>query len=409
MTADVAARPWRRGHAWTAIVAVVALLLAWRVVVSGTTALQFGDTAALGLRPLAPVTADAPETAWRAQIAQNPADYVALVSLAREFERQGKIADARAAMGEALGLAPVDRRTLLEAGAFHLRHGDAGSALPILRRAADLHPDVRERMWPVFAAALDGGRAEEFFAGVARANPEWWPEFFRYACQKSADADALQRVFAARLAASVADAGERRCLIDRLQRDDRWAHAYQVWLNSLPAAQRQRVGYVFNGRFEWPLSNVGFDWTMPAQQNVDVQVAPLEGATGRRALRVEFVNKLWEAPPVQQYLMLVPGRYRLEGRGRADGLQTWLGIQWGLYCLPRSGRGERQLVRSGRFVGTSGWEDLRGEFTVPGDCPVQLLRLELANPRRDADTPGGGAVRLRGTVWFDDLRVRSLD
>jgi len=121
------------------------------------------------------------------------------------------------------------------------------------------------------------------------------------------------------------------------------------------------------------------------------------------------VNKVWEMPPVQQFLMLFPGRYRFEGRGRADGLQSWLGVQWGLYCLAGDGRGARQLARSDPFVGTSAWQALRAEFTVPGDCPVQVLRIELANPRRDADTPGSVVARLRGSVWFDDLRVRSLD
>ena len=107
--------------------------------------------------------------------------------------------------------------------------------------------------------------------------------------------------------------------------------------------------------------------------------------------------------------MLFPGRYRFEGHGRADGLQTWLGVQWGLDPPPENGRAPTQLARSGRFQGASGWEVFRADFTVPGDCPVQVLRIELANPRRDADTPGGVVARLRGSVWFDDLRVRSLD
>lgn len=403
----VSAPRWRSAGSVLAILA--SLVLAWRVVGSGVSALQGGGAAAIGVGPPAIPIAGTADAAWRTQIARNPADYVALVMLARELERQGNVEDARAAMGRALELAPADRRTLLEAGAFHLRAGDTGQALPPLRRAADLYPDVRESLWPVFAVALDGGRSEDFFTAVGRADPEWWPEFFRYACQKSVNADALQRIYATRTSARVQASDERRCLIDRLQRDNRWGDAYQVWLNSLPLEQRQRVGYVFNGRFEWPLSDTGFDWTMPVQQGVDVRVVPIEAASTRRALKVEFANKLWEAPPVQQYLLLFPGRYGFAGRGRSDALQTWLGIQWGLYCLPANGRGVRQLARSDRFMGSSGWVEMRGDFSVPGDCPVQVLRLELANPRRDADTPGDGVVRLRGSVWFEDLRVRKLD
>ena len=44
--------------------------------------------------------------------------------LALEYERQDKADDARAAMAEALRLAPANRQTLLEAGAFHMSAGE---------------------------------------------------------------------------------------------------------------------------------------------------------------------------------------------------------------------------------------------------------------------------------------------
>ncbi len=40
---------------------------------------------------------------------------------------------------------------------------------------------------------------------------------------------------------------------------------------------------------------------------------------------------------------------------------------------------------------------------------MQVLRLELANPQRNAKSAGSVAIRLRGGLWFDDLRVRSVD
>src|SRR6185295_12408970 len=105
---------------------------------------------------------------------------------------------------------------------------------------------------------------------------------------------------------------------------------------------RKRIGYVYNGDFETPLSNVGFDWVVLPQDGVNVEAQAIEGAEGRRALRVEFVRKRWSGTPVQQYLMLAPGRYRLEGRGRADGLDTWIGVQWRLSCF----HGERGATRA---------------------------------------------------------------
>lgn len=387
-----------------AVVIVLALVLGWRALVAGKAVLADVDAPAVRADPAFP--RDASEAAWRARIAQDPSDHVALVLLARVLEQQGKVSDARAAMSEALQLAPADRQTLVEAGAFHLRMGNAAQAMPYLQQAADLYPEARAGLWPTFVAVIDGRRTDAYFAGIARDNPDWWPEFFGYACAKVRNTDALQKMLGVRADAETAGASERRCLIDRMQRENLWPIAYQTWLNSLPARERQRIGYVYNGDFELPISNLGFDWTIPAQDGVIVATRPFDGAGGQRALKVEFVNKRWSLPPVQQYLMLVPGRYRFEGRGRADRLQTWLGVQWGLYCVPAAAR---QLARSGPFLGTSGWEAWREDFAVPADCPVQLLRLELANPRRDAVTPGDVAARLDGAVWFDDLRVRSLD
>jgi hypothetical protein len=334
---------------------------------------------------------------------------MAMAMLARELEGQGKPGDARAAMDGAVRLAPANRDVLLEAAAQALRAGDEPQALAILRSVVDLYPGAHAIVWPVYVAGLDSGRHDAFFAAAASENPGWWREFFGTACEKAANVAAVERVFAVRAVAGTAGDDERRCLIARLQRENRWTNAYQAWLNSLPPAQRQRIGYVFNGDFELPLSNLGFDWTIPPQDGVIVETLPAAGATGRRALRVEFVNKRWGGPPVQQYLMLTPGRYRFEGRGRADRLDTWLGVQWGLYCVPRPGGEPRQLARSDRLRGTSEWEVFRQEFTVPADCAVQVLRLELANPRADAETPGNVAARLRGAVWYDDFRVRRLD
>jgi tetratricopeptide (TPR) repeat protein len=387
---------------------VVALVLVWRVVVSGSAAILDQSAAADPVVALAPLEAGTADAAWRARLARNPADYVALVVLALHLEREGRIAEARDAMREALRLAPADRQTLLEAAGFQMRAGQELPALAILRRAIDLYPEVRANVFPVFVAALAGGRRDDFFAGIARDNPEWWPGFFQLACATAVDADAMQRVFAVRAAADAATADERRCIISRLQRDKRWAQAYQAWLNSLPLDQRQHIGYVFNGDFQAPISNLGFDWMTPEQDGIRVDTRPVEGATGRRALHIEFFGKRWADPPVKQYLLLLPGKYRFEGRGRADGMETWLGVQWGLYCLPEAGSGERQLARSDRYLGSTPWESFREDFTVPPDCPVQVLRLELANPRRDATAPGNVVVRLRGSLWFDDFRVRSL-
>jgi tetratricopeptide (TPR) repeat protein len=396
-------------NAGLALVIVVALVLVWRVVVSGSVALLAGTTSADPNRTKAPLDVAAPDAHWRARLAQNPTDYAALVVLALQYEQQGRLAEAGAAMREALRLAPADEGTLLEASALYLRTGEEPNALIVLRRAVELNPTAGNAAWPIFAAALNSGRHDPFFAGAARDNPGWWPAFFDYACQSATEIDAVQRIFGVRAAAGTATTAERKCVIERLQHENRWAIAYQSWINSLPRDQQRRIGYIFNGEFEFPISNVGFDWVIVPQDGVNVETQSIQGARGRRALRIEFVRKRWVRTPVQQHLTLYPGKFRFEGRGRADGLDTWMGVQWGLYCLQADGGPGRQLAHSDRFRGTSEWVEFHDDFTVTKDCPVQVLRFELSNPNQEVTTPADVATRLNGNVWFDDFRVRSLD
>jgi tetratricopeptide (TPR) repeat protein len=381
-----------------ALTIAVAALLAWRVLEVGIGALAERD-----------IARSESEASLRQRLARNPADALTLLRLALELEQRGKRDEAGAAMREAARLAPADPQSLLLVAGYFLRSGEDGPALATLRRAVDASPaEVGERIWPIFAAALDSGRHRGFFDTIARDNPSWWPEFFRHVCARATGAGAMQAVYAARVVAKVVTSDEWRCVIERLQRDGQWAGAYLVWLNGLPLGERQYVGYVFNGGFELPLSNLGFDWRIPVQSGAVVSAEPGAGVTGQRALSVSYDNQRYNGPPVYQNLVLVPGRYRMEGRTRSD-LNAWLGLQWGLYCQDGSGREARQLARSEPFRASTPWREFHQDFAVPPDCPAQMLRLELANPKQGSDAPGNVAIRLKGNMNFDDIRVRIVD
>ena len=414
-----------RGAVW-ALTGLVAAVLVWRALAVGIDAINARNAAvaaqatAMSGATRAPVATVATgpagasgsgssDAAWRQRLARNPSDVTALLALALDLERQGKGADASAAMQDVLRLAPGDPATLLNVAAYFQRVGDQAKALLTLRQVLDASQgDSNSNVLQVLLSALDTGRHHEYFEGIARDNPSWWPAFFRAACTGAKNGGAVEALFATRVKASVATADERSCVIGRLQREGQWTSAYLLWLNGLPLEQRQRVGYVFNGGFELPLTDTGFDWRVPAQEDVRVSIESTDGTASQRVLEVAFANKRYGAPPVHQYLVLAPGRYRFEGRGRTD-LETLLGLQWGLYCHDPRAREARQLAQSDRFVGSADWRGFQQDFVVPGDCPVQLLQLDLAKPKGAANASSAVAVKLKGRVWFDDLRVVVLD
>jgi hypothetical protein len=162
------------------------------------------------------------------------------------------------------------------------------------------------------------------------------------------------------------------------------------------------MAYLYNGSFEQPLSNLGFDWIHQKHPAVSLDTAATYDTSGERALRVGFRGLRVQFQHLHQYLMLPPGDFLLHGRVRRDNLQAPQGMQWALYCVGS----KDPIAVTERFRGSEPWSRFRTEFSVPPQgCPVQMLRLELA-----------GTIRLdfdaSGTIWFDNLvieQVRQVD
>ncbi len=387
---------------------LVTALLAWRVLLLGWDALQRVPAGAAKDELVAPLGIAGAERYWQQRLIANPADATALLGLGLELEKQGKAATAGDAISHVVALAPGDPSTLLQAADFFLRSGQDAVALHILRRYIEASAGVYDpRVGSVFARALDTRRHTALFDTMARENPLWWPVLFHQLCNAAA-VEAVEALFVVRERATLATEEERRCLVARLQREDDWTNAYLLWLNGLGPTARQRVPYLFNGDFQRPFSGAGFDWIVMRQDGVAPTIEAGEPTAGSRVLQVSYENRRYAGSPIAQYLVLAPGHYRFAGRVRTD-IETWLGLQWGLYCVPRHDREERQIARSERFVGSIDWHEFEQEFSVPEDCPAQQLRLELANPRADATVAGTVVAKLNGELWFDQLRIQSAD
>ena len=389
--------------------AVVAVLVVWRVLLAGQGVWLDGQ---VSVDPLLDEVTREPgpaDRALRMQIARRPTEAETFADLAMELEKQGQSAQAQAAFAQALRLDPTHPRVQLEAARHYLRHDEIARAMPILRQRMDLDPDRAADVWPIFLAELESGRGTVYLRVLGRERLAWFPAFVRHACEKASAVGPVVGLFAARAEAGTVTDDERNCVVGRLQREGRWADARKLWLASLPPDAAAVGGTPFNGGFERALSNQGFDWIAPPQESARVDVAPGPAAGDTSALQVTYVHRRYAGPPVYQYLMLAPGRHALSGRGRSDAFESWLGVQWGLYCVPVAGAEPRQLARTEPFVGTAGWAAFRREFLVPPDCAVQILRLELANPNADAMAPGSVEARLRGTLWFDDFKIEALN
>jgi len=410
----------RLGARWPAplkwvLFAAAGSWLAWRIVVMGMAdqyAQELNDPAAalawdpgqpdaqleLGLREHAR-DPSAALAHLRAAIAANPTDGRAYAALGRLLEIRGETGPAREAMAAAARVSPQRSDVQREVAAYWMRQGNLGRALGHWNTVLAHRPDLYAQAFPELLRLAGDPAHHAAFLSLLKQPVPWWPAFFSYAAAKAPSLDTVRVLFNLQQGGPNTSTPDMlRAYLGRLQKDGAWMEAWFVWLDSLPKEQIGKLGYLYNGSFELPISNLGFDWIVRNDPAVSLDTAATYDSSGAHALRVSFRGLRTRFQNLYQYLMLPPGKYTLHGRVRPDSLQAEQGMQWALYCL-----GTKQPVAvSDRFRGSDQWTRFRTGFDIPpAGCPVQMLRLELA-----------GVIGLdfdaTGTIWFDDLGIEQV-
>jgi hypothetical protein len=336
-------------------------------------------------------------------IRENPSNARAYIALGRLYEQQNDVAAAERAFDTAVQMAPQRIDVRSDAAAFWIRQKDLAKAIKDYNVVLAFAPEVRERLFPPLAAVADDPGARKAFAELLKQPVSWWPDFFAYVAANAPRLETVRGLYNLQ-AKTPNDATQDalRAYLDRLQHDGYWTESYFVWLNNLDKDERNEVGNLFNGGFERPITNLGFDWITKEAGYVLVETAPTYGDTGTKALHVLFRGPRVAFRHLGQYLMLSPGTYLLRGRSRVDDLRVEGGEggpHWVVYCL-----GSPDAIASTeRQAGTDQWRRFSAQFTVPAEgCPVQMIRLELAG-RVALD------FQVKGSVWFDDMDIDKQD
>lgn len=415
----LAAQPRRSLFASTplrlALLGVLAAVIVWRVIATqmpDLLAMRGGDDAAaaalrwneehapsLYARAVQALRDNRQDDAlrWLSEaVRSNPADGRSYALIAQIREAAGDIQGAEAAMRAATAAAPRRTDVQEDAGVFWIRRGNVEQALQHFDVALTFSGDARARLFPVLLNIAEAEPLRPAFGPLLARPLTWWPEFFAHAARNAASVDTLRALHAMQAAGpNEVTPAALGAYLQRLQNEGLWLESYFAWLNSLGRGPLGTVGNLFNGSFELPISNLGFDWLVDAAPQVQLAFTSTYGATGGKALRVTFTGPRVRYRHLRQYLLLGPGAYIVQGRVRPDGLQATHGLQWVVYCLD----GKEALAASERFVGSDQWRRFSFAFTVPErDCPVQVMRLELAG-RVPLD------FEAKGSVWFDDLSI----
>lgn len=411
----------RADRAWIrwGVIGLTGLLIAWRVTVLGLAEYHLASDqpeSALALLPDHPAALEAraigmmksgldPETALemlRRAIAGNPARGPSYALVGALWAERGEADNAVTALATAVRMAPAKVDIRLAAAALALQQGDLRAVLEHWDVALTRRGSLSTTLYPALLelAALPDHR-DVLGQLVSTRRLTWWPGFVAHASTNVKQLDTLMALY--EMASASNDnrlsGAALGAVLQRLQREGLWLEARLAWMDSLPDEQLYGMGNLYNGSFEYPITDIGFDWLRIRAGYILVEAAPTAGSSGRKALHLLFRGPRVHYRHLSQLLMLPAGEYTFGGRARADGLEASPGLIWAISCV---GKQEYRIGETAHFRGRSAWRGFQTRFSVPAEnCPAQILRLQLA-----------GRVALefeaKGSIWFDDLWIERL-
>lgn len=364
-------------------------------------ALQWRSTHAGALARRAEQLAEASEWSDAAELARaalqsSPLQQRAYRVLARAAEASGDTESAYGLYRIAARHLPRDLPTRTWLYNHHISHGNAKAAISDLDTMLRARPQLIPALAGIIVGVATEAETQPAFAAALGSAPPWRASVLPLLVQQVSDLDSLARLLAAlRAQPSGLDDTTQDHWIERLIRERRYADAYVQWVSDLPAAQREVIGNVFNGGFDFPISDGGFDWRTEPVVGARLDLQTGETAKSGSALRISFDDQRVAFHHLKQLLLLPPGRYRLDGRVRLDELRNDRGLVWELRCAEDMA----EIAIGTPLSGSAPWQDFALDFDVPSaDCTAQWLQLVLR-----ARIPS--EQRINGSVSFDALRI----
>lgn len=347
---------------------------------------------------------------YQAAVRADPTAALALVKLALVWQSlMYDAATTHHAVRTAVRLTPSDPTVRGLAAQFWLNADRWAEAGVEWSSALAASPRLETRLFPLFLSLGENPPTAKVLETMALQPPVWWPRFLSYVAKNAVQLDTVRSLFAlTRAGGLIPERGERRALIERLQNEQHWNEAYLEWLDSLAPEQRTPIGLLYNGSFDFPIEDAGFDWRRVAPSSIRIEQAPAAGLDGPYGLRVTFDHVAQRGRIVEQILLLTPGRYRLEGQVRVSRRRDAAAdLRWELSCVNDT----KTLAQTDSFTEVEPWHDFNAVFEVAESCLAQRLRLAVS---MDISTESSSSLRSvtpdkqTTEVWFDALRVVHL-
>jgi len=338
--------------------------------------------------------------AIRALVA-NPVDSSALFLLGQIVEWEGDNERAHRLIEAAA------RRSFRETGAVYkmlLRsiegrdYADAIDRADAIMRTA---PEHTRRIVPLLARVMEDGEARRLVQQRLTQNPPWRTAFLETLPRSVTDPRRpLEVLLALKSSSAPPTEAELKSYLSWLIRHKAYELAYYTWLQFLSPDDLKSTGFLYNGRFERPLSGLPFDWVIENGRGVSIYLTSADNPELGRSLVVEFGQGRVEFGTVSQMVLLSPGTYRFTGQLKGE-LAGRRGLVWRVSCAEDT---RAVLGTSEMMMGMAPtWRTFGFTFEVPRDRPCRAQKISLGLDARSASEQ-----LVSGMVQYADFKIERL-
>lgn len=305
----------------------------------------------------------------RLALRQDPTAVSAVSTLALNAQVRGDTAVARRLFVYAEHLSRRDLQTQLWGIEDAVGRGDVAGALRHYDIALRTSRDAAELLFPVLLTATSQPEVRAALARTLAAKPIWGAGFLAYAAGNSSDPRAIANLFLnlERVGFQVAEDDKATLisvLVDRAMPGSAWAY-YAA--NKPGADRRWSRDPRFTARLAAPTI---FDWRPVNDAGTSASIQQDD-----RGGRFDFAAPASVGGPLLQQLQIMPpGEYRLAGRSINVDESPETRPYWTLICSDGRELGRVDVPNSKEANGA-----FTGRFTVPPNCPTQMLSL-IARP-----------------------------
>ncbi|MFC3816733.1 tetratricopeptide repeat protein [Lysobacter sp. GCM10012299] len=272
--------------------------------------------------------------------------------------------------------------------------GAVGEGVTHVDALLRIAPHMRESLLASLVPYVANPQLLDALVKALAADPPWRGSLAPVL--RHADATQTETLLAALTQAVPLTAPELAARVEALTALGEPGHAREIWLQSLPEADRALDGLLFDAGFEGIDKTDGFGWRWNEEPGVTIAFDAIDPAQGQQSLQVDFSGRAVRFVGPRQRLVLAPGSYEISS-AVDDRTGSPRRFAWFVQC--NSGPALIELDLPANSDGH--WKTVRADFDVPPDCQGQQLTLRHTG-RSMAERQISGVLRV------DDVQLRKL-